>query len=71
MAHPKTPIWEDLCLELRLANYPPTKDCTAAMGYCMTSDHDHDTGRGGGYAPKAPSGRQMGHIRTGQPVIKI
>jgi hypothetical protein len=29
-----------LCLELRLANSPPTKDCTAAMGYCMTSDHD-------------------------------
>jgi hypothetical protein len=40
MANPKTPIWEGLCLELRLSNYPPTKDCTAAMGYCMASDHD-------------------------------
>ena len=29
-----------LCLELRVANCPPTKDCTAAMGYCMASDHD-------------------------------
>ena len=29
-----------LCLELRVANSPPTKDCTAAMGYCMASDHD-------------------------------
>jgi hypothetical protein len=23
-----------------VANSPPTKDCTAAMGYCMTTDHD-------------------------------
>jgi hypothetical protein len=23
-----------------VANSPPTKDCTAAMGYCMTIDHD-------------------------------
>jgi hypothetical protein len=30
-----------LCLELRVANSPPTKDCTAAMmGYCMAIDHD-------------------------------
>jgi hypothetical protein len=29
-----------LCLELRVANSPPTKDCTAAMGYFMASDHD-------------------------------
>jgi hypothetical protein len=27
-------------LELRVANCPPTKDCTAAMGYCMTTDYD-------------------------------
>jgi hypothetical protein len=27
-----------LCLELRLANSPPTKDCTAAMGYGMTTE---------------------------------
>jgi hypothetical protein len=27
-------------MELRQANSPPTKDCTAAMGYCMTIDHD-------------------------------
>jgi len=29
-----------LCLELRVANCLPTKDCTATMGYCMASDHD-------------------------------
>jgi hypothetical protein len=29
-----------LCLELRLVNSPPTRDCTAAMGYCMTTHHD-------------------------------
>jgi hypothetical protein len=29
-----------LCLELRLAQSAPTKDCTAAMGYCMTTHHD-------------------------------
>jgi hypothetical protein len=23
-----------------VANCPPSKDCTAAMGYCMASDHD-------------------------------
>jgi hypothetical protein len=43
MAHPNTPIWEGLCLELRLANYPPTHQrlhSAAAMGYCMASDHD-------------------------------
>jgi hypothetical protein len=27
-----------LCLELRLASSPPTKDCTAAMGYGMTTE---------------------------------
>jgi hypothetical protein len=32
--------WVCAWLELRLANPPPTKDCTAAMGCCMTSDHD-------------------------------
>ena len=29
-----------LCLELRVANCPATKDYTAAMGYCMAIDYD-------------------------------
>jgi hypothetical protein len=45
LAHPKTPIfggsvpgaWSSVW---RVANSPPTKDCTAAMGYCMAIDHD-------------------------------
>jgi hypothetical protein len=27
-----------------VANSPPTKDCTAAMGYCMAIDHDTRVG---------------------------
>jgi hypothetical protein len=27
-----------------VANCPPNKDCTAAMGYCMASDHDTRVG---------------------------
>jgi hypothetical protein len=33
-----------LCLEVRVANCPPNKDCTVAMGYCMASDHDTRVG---------------------------
>jgi hypothetical protein len=43
LAHSKTPIFGgSVPVELRVANSPPTKDCAqpAAMGYCMTTDHD-------------------------------
>jgi hypothetical protein len=51
-------------LELRLANSPPTPHQRLHSGHWIF--YDLLPRHRGGYVPTAPSGRQMGHIRTGQ-----